>query len=427
MRRRLPILVFLCALLGCTPPPPECLGLEALGLDLGDLLEESDPEEPDFPAFALGVEYAQSGLGSTYAGTGVGWAKTRLEVFSWQTTEPSAPRDGVHDYDWRCTDAEVAEWQQAGVTRLQASLNPSSSWGSRSTTGDIRPKEDREDEYRAWVGALIERYDGDGVDDMPGLVRPVRHWVVGGEWSSFWPSDDAPGYLEVLEMTREEARAASEEVLLGSIPFLLLDVFEGNEPSPEQVSTRLEDPPSVLRNSTEGMHAILDRPELFDYIDVHSLGDYTELPPLAAWLRAEMAARDYDKPLWIDDAYSISFLANRYWPAVHPVAEEDYEAVYGVLDAVASYESEAGEEWLRAEAAKGVVHKGATALGEGFVGVQLGTRRTGCRTARSSFGAVRSPSSGLVRCWGWSTPSRAGATPRFEVPERPGLPCATWP
>ena len=35
--------------------------------------------------------------------------------------------------------------------------------------------------YRAYVTAVVERYDGDGVDDMPGLAAPVRYWEVDNE------------------------------------------------------------------------------------------------------------------------------------------------------------------------------------------------------------------------------------------------------
>ncbi len=35
--------------------------------------------------------------------------------------------------------------------------------------------------YRAYVRALVERYDGDGNDDMPGLKAPVRYWEIDNE------------------------------------------------------------------------------------------------------------------------------------------------------------------------------------------------------------------------------------------------------
>lgn len=35
--------------------------------------------------------------------------------------------------------------------------------------------------YTAYVRAFVERYDGDGIDDMPGLRGPVRYWEVDNE------------------------------------------------------------------------------------------------------------------------------------------------------------------------------------------------------------------------------------------------------
>ena len=365
------LLLIALALTACAATPPTCPDPADLGIDLGDLLQQPDPDEPDFPTFAAGVEYIQLGTQDAYAEAGATWAKTRLEAFAWDTTEPKAPQGGEHSYDWRCPDGQIAAWQQAGVTNIQSYLQPESSWGSRGVTRDLRPKPAREDDYRAWVGALIERYDGDGVDDMPGLVKPVRHWVVGGEWTGFWKPDDPESYLELLEMTREEARAASDDVLLGTIPLLLIDVFEGNEPNDDQIASRLTAEASH-RNSGEGVIAILDRPELFDYTCVHSLGDYTELPPTARWLRSQMAERGYDKPIWIDDAFPISFLASDYWPAWYPATDLTSAALYDVLLQVAEGTSPEADAWIEAEVAKGVVHKAVTALGEGYVGIQLG-------------------------------------------------------
>ncbi len=363
-------LLLVALLLGCPAPTPTCPSLSELGLEQGDMLEEPDPDAPDFPAFAAGVEYIQLGTEHVYAEAGAGWAKTRLEAFAWDTIQPSAPKGGERSYDWNCPDGQISAWQQAGVTNIQSYLQPESSWGSRGVN-DLRPKVAREDEYRDWVAAVFERYDGDGIEDMPGLVRPVNHWVIGGEWTGFWKPDDPQSYLEVLEMTREEALEANPDALLGAIPFLLIDVFEGNEPTDAQIEARLlaNDGP---RNSGEGVLAILDRDDLFDYACVHSLGDYTELPPTARWLRAEMAERGYDKPIWVDDAFAISFLANNFWPVWYPATEATEAALFDVLDQVARRSSDEAAAWVEAEVAKGVVHKGATALGEGFVGIQLG-------------------------------------------------------
>jgi len=38
-----------------------------------------------------------------------------------------------------------------------------------------------EAEYLAFVGKVVERYDGDGIDDMPGLTTPIRYWQIHNE------------------------------------------------------------------------------------------------------------------------------------------------------------------------------------------------------------------------------------------------------
>ncbi len=318
------------------------------------------------------MEYIQTGLAN--ADTGARWAKTRLEAFEWGAIENDAPSGGEPTYNWTCADAQVAEWQQAGVDRIQSYMSPKNAWGSRTFLTDIAPKASHEADYVRWVGDLVERYDGDGVDDMPGLVAPVRHWVVGGEWTGFWPKDDPDDYLHVLELTAEAMRAADPDVVIGAIPFLLIDIFEGNEPSDAEISERASTDSATDRNSMAGLHAILDRPDLWDYLDVHSLGDYTELPPLARWLREQMAERGYDKPIWIDDAFPISFLANNgYRPAWHPVTDDIYDGIYDELQSIAKGTDDGTAlAWIQAECAKGTVHKAVTALGEGYAGIQLG-------------------------------------------------------
>jgi len=35
--------------------------------------------------------------------------------------------------------------------------------------------------YEKWLTAVVERYDGDGKDDMKGLQFPVLHYEIGNE------------------------------------------------------------------------------------------------------------------------------------------------------------------------------------------------------------------------------------------------------
>ena len=358
---------------GASAPPSATEADSATGAATPALL----PAPADF---ALGVEYMELGLAEIYAATGVQWAKTRLEAFAWGQVERSPPGSGENRYDWSLTDALITEYQQAGIRNIQSYLSAASDWGSRSDT-DVMPQDEFLDDYGDWVGALIERYDGDGIDDMPGLLAPVEHWVIGGEWTGFWGSRDAEDYLRMLEVASARAREAFPEVVIGTIPFLLFDVFHGNEPSAAQIDQRLEDPPRCCRNFTAGMLSILDRPELFDVVSVHSLGDYTEIPPTLRWFRERMAERGYQRPVFFDDAFPISLLANIQlirgtgWPSAYPVDDESRPTILELLRSAARADradSDAAIAWLRAETAIGTVRKAVTAYAEGAAGIQIG-------------------------------------------------------
>ncbi|MBP7732809.1 MAG: hypothetical protein KA140_03480 [Caldisericia bacterium] len=69
-----------------------------------------------------------------------------------------------------------------------------------------------EDAYSAFVKAVVERYDGDGVDDMPGLTNPIKHWQVDNE-----PPRKRTGYTKLLELTYNAVKQADPEckVLIG--------------------------------------------------------------------------------------------------------------------------------------------------------------------------------------------------------------------
>lgn len=80
--------------------------------------------------------------------------------------------------------------------------------------------------YSAFVRAVAERYDGDGVDDMPGLAYPIHDWEVDNEpdlKNTNHTREDNPGefpatfctpaqYAEVLRLTAAALREANPAV-----------------------------------------------------------------------------------------------------------------------------------------------------------------------------------------------------------------------
>lgn len=69
--------------------------------------------------------------------------------------------------------------------------------------------------YRKFVMATVERYDGDGKSDMPGLKNPIKYWQVENE-----PPHGLSDYAQFLKITYEAVKKADPEakVIIGGVP-----------------------------------------------------------------------------------------------------------------------------------------------------------------------------------------------------------------
>jgi hypothetical protein len=75
--------------------------------------------------------------------------------------------------------------------------------------------------YSDFVKAVIERYDGDGIDDMPNLTNPIKYWQVDNE-----PPKRLKGYAKFLEITYKAIKEADPEckVLIGGATGFPIDL-----------------------------------------------------------------------------------------------------------------------------------------------------------------------------------------------------------
>ena len=80
------------------------------------------------------------------------------------------------------------------------------------------------------------------------------------------------------------------------------------------------------------IRAILDRPDLFDFLNIHNLGDPYEIEHQMRWLRKETKRRGYTRPVVISDTLSTSYVAwgagsrcegNRLGTLIPPATEKD--------------------------------------------------------------------------------------------------------
>jgi hypothetical protein len=172
-------------------------------------------------------------FGSLGAGSGLrdlvtaGARWVRVPVV-WATVEPTDTTPA--NYDWTAVDETVSNAAH-GYVNLVLTISGQPSWAAEYPMG---PPYDPADLVE-FVAALSERYDGDGVDDIPGSYR-VRYLelynepdncdtvnAASGGWG-YWGHNGA-GYAALLQQVYAAVKAVSPEtdLVLGG---LALDWFE---------------------------------------------------------------------------------------------------------------------------------------------------------------------------------------------------------
>jgi hypothetical protein len=132
-------------------------------------------------------------------------------------------------FNWSSVDKSLAVAQaDAGGLELIATIGSAPSWAAAYPDGPINPG--YLDDFAEFVGALVERYDGDGLNDAPGSPV-VTYWEFYNEPdnnSSQAPvrwGDDGDKYAEMLKAIYPVVKAANPQatVVFGGIAF---DGFE---------------------------------------------------------------------------------------------------------------------------------------------------------------------------------------------------------
>ena len=394
-KRFAPILVLLLAGLACGPSTAS----STLPAAPSAAVLPSPVSTGDRP-FTISVEYAILGVAEEYAAAGVSYAKLQDVFVIWENIEPEPG-----EYHWGPLDAIVLEYQQAGFTGLQmdfAALSPwaSSQQPSLGNQGDTFPKEEYLDDYVAYLTAVVERYDHDGVDDMPGLIYPIHDYGIEREFTGFWPGS-AEEYARMLRLSYPAIKAADSDARVLLVALLMADVFDGN-PTPAEIARRLARDTDYMRKTVPDIRTILAACDAYDIVDFHSLANYTEIPLTAAWIRDELQSNGCgDMPIWIGDAFPMSALVGfgGFVPPTpfSPVTLETRGEVVDLLKSVADPSSPDYDEaraWLYGEVAIGLVRKIAASAGVGLLGINVGNLedwKTGTvaldKTAVSMIGA----------------------------------------
>jgi len=225
---------------------------------------------------------------------GIRWDRSTA-IFAWGTVEPQKG-----EYVWRKVDGCVqsrqsynfailpiiqpfAEWDQANWGPAPADTAPIL---NEEYLGRSRRKPYDMDAYRRFVFALVERYDGDGIDDMPGLKYPIKYWescnepsLRIGSFAFFRGSSE--DYLEVLKATYQAVKEADPEAKV------LHAGMVGKEPPMVSVLSFWE--PIYEKGS-----------QYFDIANIHTFGARAEL--VVPEFKKFLSKHGIDKPIWVTEA-----------------------------------------------------------------------------------------------------------------------------
>ena len=183
---------------------------------------------PPFGIQFYGTPDASSGL-TQAADAGDRWIRVPL---SWASIEPT--NTTPESYDWSGLDLSVTNTVQEDI-ELILTIAGQPSWAAVYQQGPVTNTTD----LLEFVGALVERYDGDGVNDAPGLPQvryfelynepdnaDVGHASHGG-WG-YWGHNGA-GYAALLQELHPVIKGANSQANL-VFGGLALDYFEPDGP-----------------------------------------------------------------------------------------------------------------------------------------------------------------------------------------------------
>ena len=105
------------------------------------------------------------------------WNKIEKEQgnFSWQEADEYVVYAQDHNQTIIATIWPYANWEQKTCKRKKAR----SPFGKRFSKYLSKPCS--MENYKIFLTSLVDRYDGDGSNDMPGLTKPIIHWEIMNE------------------------------------------------------------------------------------------------------------------------------------------------------------------------------------------------------------------------------------------------------
>jgi len=347
------------------------------------------------PTIHFGVEYVHpmkkeygdyNKLSKMFADIGLSSAK--INLVNWQQIEPRAPKKGIHKYQWKELDRVVSIFQKEGYHDMDMVLQSTSSWAMRSRKKgkgfrdsaqkkehSLPPREEHWKDYSDFIRNVVERYDGDGVHDMPGLKYPILYYEIETEaqGTCFWLGTTAE-YIRLLQTACRAAREANSRVKIVLAGFWLSDIFDSQE-KPEKRIGRIRREGFKKEKWYEYLsfiRSVLLQKDYYDVIEIHSLEDYPAIYLGVGGLRMIMKHNGFSKPIWVGDATATpTMVFGVLKPHPHPFGVSSREVVKILANKKHKMHQEVNA-WYRAEQSRLVVKKSVAAMNLGLERINFG-------------------------------------------------------
>ncbi|MEM1408608.1 MAG: hypothetical protein AAGG59_17625 [Bacteroidota bacterium] len=249
-------------------------------------------ENPEVEKSRFGVD----GLNQQYLGdiALLGDGISGINGISWDDIEPNAPQNGVHDYRLQAEMTALNTSLTAVDRKLQLNFRLSSHWAlDRDPDNQVTNPEDGSSEDG--IVGVKEAHE----EDLAAVIRfilnnlEVEALQIGSEAENEWLNGEA--YVHALSIIYKVAKAMQPDITIMIFGFNPANYFtQPQNFNPVLVQDKLDFAETVIRSAEPW----------YDIFSFHASREFEAITPTFNWIKGQMQASGYDKPIWVDDMYS---------------------------------------------------------------------------------------------------------------------------
>ena len=228
MKKIIFVLMFLIFIIGCTQKTDNSEKETELkeSQKQEDQIQEIIDIPPSIENNCIGFLIGAPEEAETIALIEGGWARPHPGPFVWEWVEEEKGKFNFDETDLWVEEAQknnisilatiwpYADWDQERCHSKECEVTaedqfyPKVKMGMKEGIPKLRCSPCEFDDYKNFLTKLVERYDGDGVEDMPGLKIPIKYWEILNEpelresFLTFYKGTKEE-YVEILKVSYE--------------------------------------------------------------------------------------------------------------------------------------------------------------------------------------------------------------------------------